>query len=138
MKRSAFVVAFKSGRYKNVQEDTGVLIGLKARNRKWEFFGGTLNKGEKPEDGACREFFEETLIPIIPKRLIPLDPFKCKNGDMVYPFVTIIHEAWKVRLSKEHVKWEWRSLKQLRKKDMTKKSNSILNAIIIKLKSRKK
>ena len=38
---------------------------------KWEFPGGKINFGERPEDALCREVREEIGCEVIPLRLLP-------------------------------------------------------------------
>ena len=52
-----FVVAWTY----SVEED-GCWIMVKNRSRGWELPGGSLNKGEAPEEAALRELFEETGV----------------------------------------------------------------------------
>jgi len=52
-----FVVAWTY----SVEED-GCWIMVKNRARGWELPGGSLNKGEAPEEAALRELFEETGV----------------------------------------------------------------------------
>tara|TARA_B100001079_G_scaffold85112_1_gene73204 strand:+ start:537 stop:923 length:387 start_codon:yes stop_codon:yes gene_type:complete len=43
-------------------EEDGCWIMVKNKSRGWELPGGSLNKGEAPEEAALRELFEETGV----------------------------------------------------------------------------
>jgi 8-oxo-dGTP diphosphatase len=53
--RFAYVIAFRGDAF----------LMVRNRNRAWEMPGGRLLEGESYEDGARREFFEETGAPIV-------------------------------------------------------------------------
>lgn len=55
-----------------------VLFGKRRDNKKWTLAAGGINPGEKPEDGALREVFEETGLK--PKALSFIDSRKGEKG----------------------------------------------------------
>jgi 8-oxo-dGTP diphosphatase len=52
-----------------LREDGRVLVIQRADNGSWEAPGGVLELEERPEDGACREVWEETGIKVQAERL---------------------------------------------------------------------
>tara|TARA_X000000368_G_C22984776_1_gene691617 strand:+ start:912 stop:1298 length:387 start_codon:yes stop_codon:yes gene_type:complete len=52
-----FVVAWT---YSTEEDECWIMV--KNRSRGWELPGGSLNKGEAPEEAALRELFEETGV----------------------------------------------------------------------------
>jgi len=107
MKESAFVFA--------LSPSNGTLLGRRSMDTdhagKWDFFGGNLEKGEKPEDCAIREFQEETGIRLTaklgPTFIIKMKTRKGKDR-IVHVFCYYsLDETAKIKLNNEHSAFEW-------------------------------
>lgn len=83
--------------------DGKVLVTERSRNKtyplKWEVTGGSILKGETPEQGAVRELLEETGIEKNPEDLVVLYHFVDENKHCIYyAFMCIIESEIHIRL----------------------------------------
>ena len=88
----------------------GYLMGLRASDNKWDFFGGNIEEGEKPKMGALREFREETGINLSKDGLLKLRKIVTKKRKVYVYFCVLKLDALekckrKINLSKEHTKF---------------------------------
>jgi len=68
---------------------------------QWAFPGGTLEKGESPEEGASREVEEETTL-----QVTNLRPVMGIPADKIVPFYTRDYSG-EVKIDWEHDDWRW-------------------------------
>ena len=93
---------------------------LNAEPEKWDFPGGTVEKGELPQAATIREVFEETGLKVTVDKIL----FECSNYDerkdkvfttLVY-LCTLLGEE-NVRINeKEHSAYQWINREELKKK----------------------
>jgi ADP-ribose pyrophosphatase YjhB (NUDIX family) len=88
-----------------LDEDGRFLVIRRADNGRWELPGGVLELAETPEDGVCREVWEETGIHVEVDRLIGVYKnttrgvvalvFRCKpSGGTERPSAESTEVAW--------------------------------------------
>ena len=98
-----------------VDTQNRLLMMRRSDTGSWGVPGGATEPGERVEDAAKRETFEETNLEIGEMSLVgvfsgPEFYFKYPNGDEVYN-VTIVYLSrdWHgdVKLNDEHTEWGW-------------------------------
>ncbi|MEZ0224825.1 MAG: NUDIX hydrolase [Alphaproteobacteria bacterium] len=92
-------------------KDTGRFLALKRsdhvqHSRSWALSGGLLEKGETPEQGAEREFREETSFDGKVSSITPLTTFN--SGKFTYyNFIAVLEHEFKPTLDHENEAFEW-------------------------------
>ena len=128
MKKSSFVIIvtpWRDSYLKNMK----LLVGLKAKNKKWEFFGGGLSQNEDPWKAAVREIKEETSIDLSNKKTVALHPIGTRNYK-AYVYLTVLDpEQINIKLSKEHLTFAWKNLNEISRISLTRKSTKIMNSL---------
>ena len=82
----------------------------------WEFPGGTLQFRESPAQTLVREFYEETGLRVVPKKVL----YVCSvQNDPAYQVIIITYlcdgeDMSEVRLSDEHTGYMWADSRQMR------------------------
>jgi 8-oxo-dGTP diphosphatase len=110
----AGVVVDAAGRVLLAQRPAHKHLGL-----KWEFPGGKVEAGEKPEDALQRELHEELGITI--ESLRPLPRFTHDYGAVVIemiPFLCRLSSASHAPHAHEHVALAWATLDSLNSYDL--------------------
>lgn len=82
---------------------------------RWGVPAGKLEKGETPEEAARRELFEETGIFIESSGLQSLGRLYIRKADFDYVyhlFKVLLEKRPEVKLSREHPKFLWASLRE--------------------------
>ncbi len=94
---------------------------LNAEAEKWDFAGGTVEKGELPKDAVVREVFEETGLKVKVSTIIYESSNYDKAKDKV--FTTLVYECdilsdLDVTLNaEEHSAFEWLTIDEIKEKD---------------------
>lgn len=88
-----------------------VLIMQPRKGGRWTLPGGQLDKGEGAARGAAREVQEETGLKVIIKRKRWLQTLMYGGGKVGRVFLALAKKA-RVKLSKEHRKARWVSVKK--------------------------
>ena len=107
MKKSAWVVPYFYPKNK-------VLIAKRSKKVNngglWNFFGGTIDKGESPIKSAKREFFEEAGIRVQKKALVRIGvtslTTKSSRYEMHY-FALLTEDKFKPIMNKENSDYKW-------------------------------
>ncbi len=94
---------------------------LNAEPEKWDFAGGTVEKGELPKDAVIREVFEETGLKAKVNKII----YESSNYDEIKDkvFTTLVYECevlsdWDVRINaEEHSDFEWLKISEIKEKN---------------------
>ena len=117
-----------------IEQDGRILIGKRKQGKKfagnWEFPGGTLEKGETPEQCLRRELREELAVEIEVGDLI------CSSEYSYTPEWTIKLLAYRTRLIsgifnlKDHEEVRWVSLGDLINYDFPEASKPIVEKLI--------
>lgn len=84
---------------------------------RWEFPGGTLEFGERPEETLAREFHEETGLTVVQEKLLYVDS-ACMNPYyqiILIAFLCRRQEKEYVKLSDEHLAYQWADSAALRR-----------------------
>jgi A/G-specific adenine glycosylase len=116
-------VVLKKGRFLITQRKSeGLLGGL------WEFPGGKIRKGEKPETACVREIMEETSLVVQTRQHITLvrhayTHFKIKMDVYLYDFI-----SGRVKLNGP-VDFRWISLKEIEKYPFPKANHKFFPAL---------
>lgn len=106
--------SFKVSIHSIIKKDSKILLTKRPATAKfgpnhWDTPGGSLELGEDPIDGLCREVREETSLVIQVKR--PLAVFSKvipENQNQIICLVFLCeYVSGKVSLSKEHVEYRW-------------------------------
>ena len=85
---------------------------------RWGFFGGHIEAGETPLQGAVREVEEELTVKIDPARMQPLLEWKRQPGKIHYLFHYLVtHELDSTQLT-EGQRWAWLTPEQVRAGDV--------------------
>ena len=95
-----------------IPEFEGKLLVLKRKNGLWEFPGGGVDWGEKPEQSASRELREETGLSAIEPKFICVSSatYKTPGGDgkhSVYLVYKCAVSSSSVILCEEHDEFRW-------------------------------
>ncbi len=99
-----------------VNQENQLLLMKRTDNDCWGFAGGAVEPGERVEDAAVRETFEETDLKLGEMELFgvfsgPELYYKYPNGDEVYnviiTYLSRILTPAPVRLNEEHSAWGW-------------------------------
>ncbi len=96
----------------------GKLLALKdSTNKKWEFPGGHLEKGEQPEEGLKREVKEETGLEIKVETPVYSSAYENRHGNWTFGVVYLcLVEEEDVSISQEHEEWGWIKPEEFREK----------------------
>jgi 8-oxo-dGTP pyrophosphatase MutT (NUDIX family) len=117
-------------RYTGVMVKCGTKVLLAKRNNQgsfpglWSIFGGKLEDGESTQQGAKREFFEETAIDIDDKELkfVGLIPRHTRDGKKVkglmYVYLLEVEKEIEPDLNaaidgEEHTEWSYFTIDQI-------------------------
>lgn len=98
------------------------ILLLQKSSTEWELPGGHLTRGETFKKGAKREVFEETGIKINKLRTV----LKQKDFCLFNCYPKVI----KVKLSDEHINYEWVPVSVLSKKKLTKSTKINIKSIV--------
>jgi len=103
-----------------------------SRKYNWDLPGGTLADEEPPVEGLYREVFEETSLTI--RLLTPSCFLKWDRHESGYPILVAFYlsepSSQEVRLSNEHVAYQWVSRDRIRSEDIKlPPSESIIDAV---------
>lgn len=141
IEKSAGAVIFRK------EKDTIEYLLLHYQAGHWDFPKGNIEKGEKPEDTAKREIFEETgikdieFVPDFKQTLKYFYKRKKKNIFKIVTFFLAPTRTRKVKISWEHIGYKWlpynQALKQLtfdNAKEILKKANQLLLSLNLKFK----
>ena len=95
-----------------IPEFEGKLLVLKRKNGLWEFPGGGVDWGEKPEQSASRELREETGLSAIEPKFICVSSATYKTPDgndkhSVYLVYKCAVSSSSVILCEEHDEFRW-------------------------------
>ncbi len=94
---------------------------LNAEPEKWDFAGGTVEKGELPKDAVIREVFEETGLKAKVNKIIYESSNYDASKDKV--FTTLVYECTvlsdlDVKINdEEHSAFEWVKIDDIKEKD---------------------
>ena len=79
----------------------------------WSVPSGAIEDGETPEEGAVREFYEETqiVVPIDEIQLIEVDSSKYDKDFYIYHYHS--DKYFEPTLDFEHTDWGWFSHKEI-------------------------
>ncbi len=94
---------------------------LNAEPEKWDFAGGTVEKGELPKDAVIREVFEETGLKAKVNKIIYESSNYDKTKDKV--FTTLVYECsvlsdLDVKINEEeHSSFEWLNTHEIKEKE---------------------
>ncbi len=94
---------------------------LNAEPEKWDFAGGTVEKGELPKDAVIREVFEETGLKAKVNKIIYESSNYDESKDKV--FITLVYECTvlsdvNVKINEEeHSAFEWVKIDEIKEKD---------------------
>lgn len=78
----------------------------------WGVWGGAINYGESPEEGAIREAYEETGYDASENQIIPLCVFS-KGNFKYHNFLVLVDDEFTPRLDGETDDFKWVNLNQL-------------------------
>ena len=100
-----------------VTKDNKVFM-VKDQAGNWEFPGGRIDFGEKPEETLRREFKEELDVDLIEiGEVIDIFSFTTEARGDEYHFIVVVYNCQadlsKVRISEEHLEYAWISFDQL-------------------------
>jgi 8-oxo-dGTP pyrophosphatase MutT (NUDIX family) len=99
---AAGVYAMRGGHILLLERAAGMMIGF------WSVPGGLVDPGERPEEAAVRELFEEaSLTPTGPLWLVTAVPLQGYGMDLLSLRYACLCDAGDVRLSHEHSGWQW-------------------------------
>jgi len=109
-------------------KDHKVLLGLRKFEEVWEFPGGSVKKGEQPEETLIREFQEELDIQIKEYELAnSFCYYKYKSRIIVLFYVT----KWEGEIKKNcHTDLKWFSFKECKKYKVPNINPELLNRIL--------
>jgi 8-oxo-dGTP pyrophosphatase MutT (NUDIX family) len=99
---AAGVYAMRGGQILLLERAMGMMIGF------WSVPGGIVDPGERPQEAAVRELFEEAgLTPTGPLWLVAAVPLQGYGMDLLSLRYAGPCDAGDVRLSHEHSGWQW-------------------------------
>jgi 8-oxo-dGTP pyrophosphatase MutT (NUDIX family) len=101
----------------------------------WSLAAGRVEKGERTEDAAGREIYEETGIQVSSPHA-SLDPILVREKDViwkVYPFL-FIHDSYDVTLNGENRGYEWIVPEEIEKKNTVTSTVKAVRELISKIK----
>jgi 8-oxo-dGTP pyrophosphatase MutT (NUDIX family) len=104
----------------------------------WEAVHGRIEKGERPEQAAVREVFEETGLR--PARLynITVQPFYMQTAGVVTAavvFAAFVDEPARVRVADEHDAFEWLGVADAERRFVWPRSKAAIREIVSLLES---
>jgi 8-oxo-dGTP diphosphatase len=118
-----------------IDADGQVLVQKRAANRSmaglWEFPGGKVESGERPEDALVRELDEELGIIVRPDDLTPLSFASAPLGDQHLLLLLYVCRKWlgePSALDAEAVQWS--SIDALQSFDMPPADIPLVNALL--------
>jgi 8-oxo-dGTP diphosphatase len=118
-----------------IDADGQVLVQKRAANRSmaglWEFPGGKVESGERPEDALVRELDEELGIIVRPDDLTPLSFASAPLGDRHLLLLLYVCRKWlgePSALDAEAVRWS--SIDALQSFDMPPADIPLVNALL--------
>jgi 8-oxo-dGTP pyrophosphatase MutT (NUDIX family) len=99
----------------------------------WETVAGRIEPGERPQDAAVRELFEETGLAVDRLYNVTVQPFYLHRLDTVQlavVFAAFVREPAHVALGSEHQASEWLSVDDARHRFAWPREREALNHIV--------
>lgn len=110
----------------------GKVLVLKKDNNMWGLPGGKPEGGESPRETAIREAKEETGIDAVNLTQPIITNF---NSKIYYSYISLLDDVVEVTLSKEHKKYDWIKIKDLKTIKLFKLFRTNLKKIVNKIES---
>ncbi len=103
-----------------VERNGSFLVGLRLPSGemggRWEFPGGKVDQGERPEESLVREFREEMGIDVIPGRNIATVSFENRNGPVELTAYEVTMRQERPAFLTEHERVEWITLDEVERR----------------------